>query len=289
MGRVAVIYEEKNAFVKKAAEEICYMLDNGICVPFAGAEGKTEGCDGLCFVFSYYGPTTPPLIKYYMTRNRDQCKGKNIVLAGAGFSENGFARFVSDANKALEERNAKAVFIAEEHPLAPVCQRVARYYLKSGRRMDPFSLLRHIEAFINEVPVMALASSEEQFVRCTPVSFVYYNGSFYAYTRGGMKFRGILENKKVSGALFDPKDTSHERQLQFSGNAVIIPPSSEEFGNIMSLFAGRLPLDDGISRYLLKITPLRYEMRSKEFELMGFDAFQFMKTTCEKDAAEAEG
>ena len=72
-----------------------------------------------------------------------------------------------------------------------------------SQKADPSKLKARIEMFISERNTCALAAAASGFVRCTPIEYNYLDGVFYMCSEGGLKFRGLKENKHVSLAIFD--------------------------------------------------------------------------------------
>ena len=51
--------------------------------------------------------------------------------------------------------------------------------------------------FIQEHKVCALATGSGEYVRCTPIEYNFVDGAFYLFSEGGMKFKGLKDNKNV--------------------------------------------------------------------------------------------
>ena len=86
--------------------------------------------------------------------------------------------------------------------------------------------------FIQEHKVCALATGSGEYVRCTPIEYNFVDGAFYLFSEGGMKFKGLKDNKNVCLAIFDAGDKVGFGELhsaQISGAAEIVEPFSEEY------------------------------------------------------------
>ena len=68
---------------------------------------------------------------------------------------------------------------------------------QNSSHMDDAALKERIEGFIDKHNTGALATASGDFVRCTPVEYNYVDGCFYIFSEGGLKFKGLKENKNV--------------------------------------------------------------------------------------------
>ena len=133
--------------------------------------------------------------------------------------------------------------------------------------------------FIQEHKVCALATGSGEYVRCTPIEYNFVDGAFYLFSEGGMKFKGLKDNKNVCLAIFDAGDKVGFGELhsaQISGAAEIVEPFSEEYLKLLQYkhipkeMIRKMP--EPI--HLIKITPVEAEFLDTDFKKDGYNARQ---------------
>lgn len=113
-------------------------------------------------------------------------------------------------------------------------EKAAGYWLekdKNSVHMDREALEEELETFIDAHTVCALATADlKGNVRCTPIEYCFLDRKFWMLSEGGLKFRGLEQNKRVSLAIFDSNpDFGTLGGMQVSGTAEIIEPWTEEY------------------------------------------------------------
>ena len=136
-----------------------------------------------------------------------------------------------------------------------------------------------LENFIKEHKVCALATGAGGYVRCTPIEYNFIDGMVYLFSEGGMKFKGLKDNKNVCLAIFDAGYKVGFGELhsaQISGAAEIVEPFSEEYLKLLQYkhipeeMIRKMPE----SMHLIKITPVEADFLDKDFKKDGYDARQ---------------
>lgn len=80
----------------------------------------------------------------------------------------------------------------------------------------------------------ALATASADMVRNTPIEYNFVDGDFYFFSEGGLKFKGLKENKNVGLAIYEPYgEFANLKSLQVEGIANMVEPFSEEYLKIM--------------------------------------------------------
>ena len=112
-------------------------------------------------------------------------------------------------------------------------------------------------------------------VRCTPSGQTCHDGALWIFSEGGRKFANILNNSKVSLAVFDQNGTfGNLRSVQVMGTAEFIEPFSEEYNRnaeIRKIPVGslkKLPRP----MYLIKITPSEMIVLDSSFKKQGYSS-----------------
>lgn len=126
-------------------------------------------------------------------------------------------------------------------------------------KLDRDTLYKEMERFIKTRNTCALATCDlEGNVRATPIEYVFKDGFFWLLSEGGLKFRGLEVNKKVSLAIFDSfTGFKNLGGLQIEGTAEMVAPFSPEY----LAFLGHKHIDPEKFRktpfvmHLIKITP----------------------------------
>lgn len=105
---------------------------------------------------------------------------------------------------------------------------------KESVHMDAAALKERIENFVAEHNTCALATASADMVRNTPIEYNFVDGDFYFFSEGGLKFKGLKENKNVGLAIYEPYGGfANLKSLQVEGIANMVEPFSEEYLKIM--------------------------------------------------------
>ena len=162
-------------------------------------------------------------------------------------------------------------------------QKAAVYWTDKAvdsKKMDRDSLSAEIEKFIAAHNTCALATAGmDGFVRCTPIEYNYFAGTFWLLSEGGLKFRGLESNKNVCLAIYDEyKGFGKLGGLQVTGVAEIVEPWTEEylavleFKHIPAESLKKLPT----TMNLIKITPTAMDFLNSELKTGGYDSRQHL-------------
>lgn len=146
--------------------------------------------------------------------------------------------------------------------------------------MERKDLLTVMENYITQNNTCALATSNGNLVRCTPIEYSYVDGNFYLFSEGGLKFAALKDNKNVCMAIFD-KYTGWGKLngMQVTGIAEVVEPFSDEYINFINY--KKIPLE-AIKKLdntmnLIKIIPTRIDYLCSHFKKNGYDSRQFIE------------
>ncbi|MCH4046080.1 MAG: pyridoxamine 5'-phosphate oxidase family protein [Eubacterium sp.] len=148
------------------------------------------------------------------------------------------------------------------------------------KHMDRDCLYEKIDEFLTSHKVCALACGGENFIRCTPLEYLWHNNKIWIFTEGGLKFRALRENSKVSAAIFDPVcDFGHLKSVQLQGSVEILGISSSEYKEIAGV--KNIPLE-ALKKlpepmWLLEITPQEMTFLNSSFKEEGCGVRQTWK------------
>ena len=158
--------------------------------------------------------------------------------------------------------------------------RAANYWKEKdaqSTKMPQEALKQAVESYIRANNTCALATAAGDFVRCTPVEYVYHKNAFWIFSEGGEKFYALEKNKNVCLSIFDKYEGFGKlKGMQVTGRAAIVEPFSEEYTELASV--RKIPLE-ALKKMphpmnLIKITPKKIEFVNSEFKKEGADSRQ---------------
>lgn len=147
--------------------------------------------------------------------------------------------------------------------------------------MERGALVQEVEEFIAARNTCALATAGlDGFVRCTPIEYTYMDGAFWMLSEGGLKFKGLSENRNVCLAIYDAYEGFGKLNgMQVMGTAQIVEPWSEEYLALLAykgIDAARLrklPTE----MHLIKIMPTAIDLLCSGLKERGFDSRQHLE------------
>ncbi len=149
------------------------------------------------------------------------------------------------------------------------------------KQMDPDALYSWIHTYLSSHKILALATSAKKFIRCTPLEYTWHDDALWIFTEGGLKFRGLRENRHVAATIFDENPSFGELQsIQIEGQ-IQIP---ELFGDIYRKEAAfrHLPIHtlQNLSEpmWLLQLIPTEITCLNSHFKKEGFQSRQIWKS-----------
>ena len=150
---------------------------------------------------------------------------------------------------------------------------------KDSVHMEAADLKERIESFIGAHNTCALATASADMVRNTPIEYNYVDSCFYFFSEGGLKFRGLKENKNVGLAIFEPYGGFGQlKSLQVQGVASMVEPFSEEYLKLMEY--KKIPVEAmkklPQAMNLIKVVPTSYDYLDSDLKNNGFGSRQHM-------------
>ena len=148
------------------------------------------------------------------------------------------------------------------------------------RLMPAGELAAAIDTFLSAHNTCALATGSGVFVRCTPLEYAWRADAIWIFSEGGLKFRGLKGNDKVSVAVFEPYDGFGKlASAQVTGTAELIDASDPSFAEAAA--AKGIPdaaLEKVADRlHLIKIVPSRIDLLCSDLKDRGYDARQHLE------------
>ncbi len=279
MAKTLVLYDGRSSSAERVAVTLGCIIGKVRIRELGDAPESPESFRNVLFVCNFYGALTASRTRDYVAAHREALSACRIALVGVGFSDVGFVKYVGGLEAMLRlSEPLTTVFLRNEKMTVEVGAHLSRIFGKAARPIRANALLESIQAFASAHRVMALATANEDYVRCTPVDYSYVDGKFYIVTEGGMKFRSILRNNHVSLAVFEG-----ERQpdglldvLQVEGTVEVLPGDSPIAHREAAARIQRGGMDSG-EIFVLCVTPQRYRISSAAFAAAGFDADQTLE------------
>ena len=286
MGRTLILYDGKMSSAERTAERLCYVVGNAKTAEIDEAPEDLSLYLGVCFVFSFFGSSvTAGKTKAYLQKHQAKLKDKRLAAVGIGYSDLGYTKYVVDMEREVGLEGFASYFIASDSQTTRTGYEIGRMMRVPAAAMDEKELLEEIRNFVEQHETLALATAADRYIRCTPLEYTFIDDVFYIATEGGNKFRGIIENGRVSAAIFDPMSGLKETaSLQLLGEAEAVEVGSPEYQVAMTakhITEERLK-ELPITMFLIRLTPLRYEYTNPRLSERGYDVSQSLNTTREK-------
>ncbi|SDB67981.1 pyridoxamine 5'-phosphate oxidase family protein [Butyrivibrio sp. INlla16] len=151
---------------------------------------------------------------------------------------------------------------------------------KESVHMEKAALEEKIVSFIKGHNTCALATASSEMVRNTPIEYNYVDGDFYFFSEGGLKFKGLKENKNVGLAIFESYGGFGQlKSLQVEGIAGMVEPFSDEYLKIME--HKKIPVDVMKKlpepMNLIKVVATSYDYLDSDLKKDGFGSRQHME------------
>lgn len=313
MTNTLIIYEGKYGTSKKTAEVVAYIFGNTKVCTIEEAPRELDYYKNVIFVFGFYGYNTAKITKSYIEEVNKQLSNKKVGLIGVGISNSDLPKQLKEITGLLEQPEDISAFIEGELRLnklskedsnaikifsekigmmvkdcgnlkvenvVEVAEKFKLIMKATNSKVSNNILKEEIEKFILSHNTCALATGIGEFVRCTPIEYQYHEGNFYIITEGGMKFKGILQNKAVSMSIADNyENMQNVKGLQISGVAELVPLFSEEYLEVFKSKGIQLSTLEKlpINLYAIKVIPQKYEFLNADFKKNNFDSKQVME------------
>ena len=161
--------------------------------------------------------------------------------------------------------------------------KAANYWVdkdESSKKLEDSQLLEKIYSFIESHNTCTLATASEGHVRCTPLEYNFVDNNLYFFSEGGLKFRGLKDNKHVGIAIYEPYNGfGNLKSLQLEGLASLVEPFSEEYLKIMAY--KKIP-EEAMRKLpqpmnLIKVEPESFDLLDSDLKKDGYGSRQHYK------------
>ncbi|MDO4535228.1 MAG: flavodoxin domain-containing protein [Clostridium perfringens] len=303
MKKNLIIYETYYGTSKKVAEIFSLILGNAKVLDIKQATVNINRYENIILVFAFHGYETAEKTKEYLKKNSYILMDKNIALIGVGLNRKDIDNYskdicsvlerkaniiefiqgelrvnklTEDDKKILEEFLTKANIklmdmgkfkISEACNIALKCRGILN---KPSIILDKDKLKSSIDKFIKDHNTCTLATGYNNFIRATPIEYVYIGGDLYFITEGGVKFNGILQNPNVSICIYESyTGMNNLKGLQIGGEAEIVDIGSDEYKKIIK--------EKGVDGEKLKKLPVNLNMIKVKINVFEFLNSDFKK------------
>ena len=151
---------------------------------------------------------------------------------------------------------------------------------KDAKKMPAEVLREKAEAFLMSHNTCALACGAGDFVRCTPLEYVWRDGAIWIFTEGGLKFHALKENRNVCLAVFEPSyEFGRLESVQVTGTAEVVDPMSEKFSRAAAekKLTGEKLEQMRTKLHLIEVTPTRIDYLCSTLRKRGFGVRQWIE------------
>jgi uncharacterized protein YhbP (UPF0306 family) len=311
MKTTLIIYESHHGSAKKAATILGTIIGNTKVYRVDKAPDNID-FNNLVAVFGFYGSSSATGTMAYLSKIKDMIAEKPMAVVGIGLGERDLPRVSEKIRDAAGGKEFESYFsegelrikelTAEERTmlenfyaklgmtledkgnfdtanLTDIAVKLALKFQMPEKPMPRDALREKTEAFIESHNTLALATGKNDWVRCTPLDYIYSNGIFYVITEGGLKWKGLWQNENISASIYDEYSTmANLKSMQMTGKASYVEIMSDEYQQV--LLKKQLPIKKidalSISLYLIRITPVKYEILNSDFKKDGFDVKQVL-------------
>ena len=113
-----------------------------------------------------------------------------------------------------------------------------------------------------------------------PIEYEWFDGAFWMFSEGGLKFRALATNKRVCLAIFDPDPTfGHLAGMQVTGTAEVLEPFGPDY--LAACENKGIPMDRlralPFTMMVIRVQPTRVDMLCSAFKDGGYDVRQWLE------------
>lgn len=312
MKTTMIIYESHHGSAKKAAMILGTIIGNTKVFPVDEAPATID-FNNLVVVFSFYGYGTATATMAYLSKVKNQIADKPMAVVGIGLAARDLPGFCAKIRDAAVGQKFESYFSEGELRISELTnmerKQLEVFYEKYGMKLEdmgnfntanladiageltlkyrmpekpmPKNVLKEkIAEFLESHNTLALATAKDDWVRCTPLEYIYLNGILYIITEGGLKFKGLWQNENISAAIYDEyHNMGNLKGIQITGKAAFVEIMSKEYQKVFSKKHVSLKKIEqlSVSLYLIRINPVKYEILNSDFKKDGFDVKQILE------------
>ena len=283
MNSTLILHANNSNYTKEILNKISTIISNSKVQEVSEKNNNTDNYSNILIAICVYDENQFNLYESLKEYNID-FKDKKLVIVCIGSPKEDVNQYISTIQEITNKSDLYYYFIDisnnKNENIAKAAINIKKYIEKPKKRLPKEQLKKYIGEYIKENNTLVLATGKEDFVRATPIEYIYYKNKFYLITEGGLKFVGIYENRNVSMGIYkDYKNMNDIQGMQITGTCEIIKKDSEEYKEILNVKGinienlEKLP----VTMNMIKVKPTKYEFIDSKFKKMGYDVKQILR------------
>ena len=283
MNSTLILHANNSNYTKEILNKISTIISNSKVQEVSEKDNNTDNYSNILIAICVYDENQFNLYKSLKEYNID-FKNKKLVIVCIGSPKEDVNQYISTIQEITNKSDLYYYFIDisnnKNENITKAAINIKKYIEKPKKRLPKEELKSYIDNYITENNTLVLATGKEDFVRATPIEYIYYKNKFYMITEGGLKFVGIYENRNVSMGIYkDYKNMNDIQGMQITGTCEIIKKDSEEYKEILNVKGinienlEKLP----VTMNMIKVKPTKYEVIDSKFKKMGYDVKQILR------------
>lgn len=283
MNSTLILHKNNSNYTKEILNKISTIISNSKVQEVSEKDNNTDNYSNILIAICVYDENQFNLYKSLKEYNID-FKNKKLVIVCIGKPKEDVNQYISTIQEITNKSDLYYYFIDisnnKNENITKAAINIKKYIEKPKKRLPKEELKSYIDNYITENNTLVLATGKEDFIRATPIEYIYYKNKFYMITEGGLKFVGIYENTNVSMGIYkDYKNMNDIQGMQITGTCEIIKKDSEEYKEILNVKGinienlEKLP----VTMNMIKVKPTKYEFIDSKFKKMGYDVKQILR------------
>jgi hypothetical protein len=275
MKKTLVLFESKNGFTKKIAEEVSLILGNAKCVCLTELESHTKDYEVIVICVPFYSEKIESGTLEHLCKNADRLSQKKLIVLCTCRTKSKAVQYLQPLESIFGERIVYSTIIESEHfneeKFVELVLELKMLRELRSEALEEKKLEQCVEDFIKGHNTCSLSTGYGRRVRATPIEYIYLNKALYVLSEGGEKFANILLNPNVSVGIFnDYKNMSQLGGMQLTGFAEIIEIGCDEYCSVLVLKNLKY---EQITALPIALNMIKISIRKAEFLWSGFREF----------------
>lgn len=280
MQQTIIIYEGVNETTEKIVKKISLILGPSKYCTTTEFEEVYKNGDLFVIACPVEGEKVNNEVSKFILNNASWLVNKKVglICTGAEGSEG------IKALKKLQSLLGNSVIHCKTIRCEQCDNEIAQFSLELKRIRESFlklmpreELKKEIDSFIYEHKCCDLATGYNDWIRSTPVEYIYKNGFIYIISEGGKKFANIILNNRVSISIFNKFESIRDLEgIQIRGKATILDEKSEEYNEILDKenIVKEYTKNSFTNLNCIRINFDKIEYLNSKFKKMGYDTKQ---------------
>lgn len=283
MNSTLILHANNSNYTKEILNKISTIISNSKVQEVSEKDNNTDNYSNILIAICVYDENQFNLYESLKEYNID-FKDKKLVIVCIGSPKEDVNQYISTIQEITNKSDLYYYFIDisnnKNENITKAAINIKKYIEKPKKRLPKEELKIYIGEYIKENNTLVLATGKEDFVRATPIEYIYYKNKFYMITEGGLKFVGIYENRNVSMGIYkDYKNMNDIQGMQITGTCEIIKKDSEEYKEILNVKGINIENLENlpVTMNMIKVKPTKYEFIDSKFKKMGYDVKQILR------------